>query len=58
MKLLKFDNTGAKVLVENPDDLWYLNTIIDPADIVEGKTFRKIKLGEESDRSQKRIGLI
>ncbi len=39
-----------KVRIENIDDLWYLNSIIDPGDIVKGKTLRKIKIGEKEQR--------
>ena len=53
MKILRFQKNQAKVLVENLDDLWYLSNIIDMSDAVEGKTFRKIKIGGEDDRSQK-----
>ncbi|MFQ5474942.1 MAG: mRNA surveillance protein pelota [Candidatus Nanoarchaeia archaeon] len=53
MKILKSDKTRAKVLIEHLDDLWYLSTLIDSGDIVEGRTFRKLKLGESSDRKQK-----
>lgn len=53
MKILHFQKNQAKVLVENMDDLWYLSNIIDVGDSVEGKTFRKIKIGGEDDRSQK-----
>ncbi len=55
MKILHFKKTEAKVLVENLDDLWHLSNIIDVGDTIEGKTFRKIKLGGEDDRSQKII---
>ena len=40
-----------KVSVENPDDMWYLSTIIDTGDLVKGKTVRKIKLGTKDQRS-------
>jgi len=40
-----------KVLAENLDDLWYLSQVIDEGDLVSGKSFRKVKLGGESDRS-------
>lgn len=36
-----------RVLVENPDDLWYLQNIIDPGDVVKGRTLRKVKITEE-----------
>ena len=45
----------VKVVIESKDDLWYLNTIIEPGDIVSGKTLRKIKLGEGSDQNTKVI---
>ena len=43
----------AKVKVENLDDLWCLNQIIEKNDFVKGKTLRKIKFGEENQRKQK-----
>lgn len=57
MKQLKSNlkHGELKIQVENLDDLWYLSTIIDPNDFVKGKTIRKIKLGEESDRKLKII---
>lgn len=39
-----------KVRVENIDDLWYLSNVIDPGDIIKGKTLRKIKIGEKEQR--------
>jgi len=53
MKILHFHKNVAKVLTENLDDLWHLSSIIDVGDSVEGKTFRKIKIGGEDERSQK-----
>jgi len=38
------------VKIENPDDLWHLKTIIDEGDRVKGKTYRKIKLGQEDSK--------
>lgn len=37
----------VKVTIENPEDLWYLSTIIAPNDKVKGITVRKIKTGTE-----------
>ncbi len=31
--------------VTDPDDLWYLSHIIEPGDLVKGKTTRKLKIG-------------
>jgi protein pelota len=39
-----------KISVENQDDLWYLSTIIEPRDLIKGKTLRKVKIGEEEQR--------
>ena len=49
MKLIfsDFKKHTAKVKVENLDDLWYLNQIIEKNDIIKGKTLRKIKIGED-----------
>lgn len=47
----------VKVLVENPDDLWFLNNIIDPGDRISGKTLRKIKATEEAKAERKPIFL-
>lgn len=40
----------VKIKIENPDDLWYLSTLIDPGDVVKGKTIRKIKKEKEEAR--------
>ena len=53
MKVLNFAKTEAKISVEHLDDIWCLSHIIDPGDRVEGRTFRKLKLGESTDRGQK-----
>ncbi|MBN1644505.1 mRNA surveillance protein pelota [Candidatus Woesearchaeota archaeon] len=41
----------VKVTVESNDDLWYLSTLIEPDDIVSGKTLRKIKVGSAEKES-------
>lgn len=48
-----FSKGDVKVEVQSLDDLWYLSKIIEQGDLVSGKTTRKIKLGEETERSQK-----
>ena len=53
MKILGFRKNEAKLVIETLDDLWQLSNIIDTDDTVEGRTFRKIKLGGAEDRSQK-----
>lgn len=54
---LKLKQGEVKVLVENPDDLWFLNNIIDKGDIVKGKTLRKIKATEEAAAERKKVFL-
>jgi protein pelota len=44
-----------KLRAENLNDLWALSQIIEPGDLISGKTFRKIKIGGETDRNQKVI---
>ena len=57
MKIINSDlkKGELKLKVENLDDMWYLNQIIETNDIVKGKTLRKIKIGKEGDRSQKTV---
>ncbi len=57
MKLIysDFKKREVKIKVENLDDLWYLNQIIEKNDIVKGKTLRKIKIGKEEQRKQKTV---
>ncbi len=49
MKLLhsNLKKGEVKVLAQNLDDLWYLSAIIEPKDIVQGRTLRKIKISSE-----------
>jgi len=44
-----------KVKVENLDDLWCLNQIIDQGDLIKGKTVRKIKIGDQDQRKPRII---
>jgi protein pelota len=50
MKIMHQDikHGKVKVRIENLDDLWYLSTLIEPGDLVKGRTIRKIK-AEKSD---------
>ena len=47
MRILKHDWKGgvATIIVESPDDLWILKTVIQPGDSVRGSTERKMKVG-------------
>lgn len=55
MKLIHsdFKKGEVKIKIENLDDLWYLNHVIEANDLVKGKTLRKIKIGQEGQRKQK-----
>ncbi|MFH1589788.1 MAG: mRNA surveillance protein pelota [archaeon] len=55
MKILKKDLKKQEVTlkIENLDDLWTLSQIIEPEDVVKGRTERKIKIGDSSDRNMK-----
>lgn len=54
MKLLysNLKKGEVKVLAQNLDDLWYLSSIIEPKDFVQGKTLRKIKIGSSEQRAK------
>lgn len=53
MKKVFFDSKkGAKLQVENLDDLWYLSQLIDPGDQLRGKAYRKIKLASRTEKSK------
>ncbi|VVB81456.1 Peptide chain release factor subunit 1 [uncultured archaeon] len=45
----------VKVLVETPEDLWYLSQIIDSGDSIKGKTPRKIKPTEEAEATKRMV---
>ena len=54
MKIIHSDlkKGEIKVKAENLDDLWYLSQIIEKNDFIKGRTFRKIKIGEDTERKQ------
>lgn len=45
----------VKVLTQNLDDLWYLSSIVEPKDFVEGRTFRKIKPQSDEEKSREAL---
>ncbi len=57
MKIIHSDlkHGEAKVKAENLDDLWYLSTLVEEGDLVQGQTIRKIKIGEQADQTPKII---
>ncbi len=48
MNLIKqdFKKGIVKLRITDPDDLWYLSSIIEPGDLVKSVTTRKIRIGE------------
>lgn len=54
MKILQKDLKHGllKVKVDSPEDLWHLEGIIEPYDLVSGVTERKIKLGGSEEKSK------
>ncbi len=53
MKKIFFDSKkGARLQVENLDDLWYLSQLVDQGDSLRGKTYRKIKLSSSNEKSK------
>lgn len=54
MKVLfkDFKKGFVKLIVESPEDLWYLSQIIEPEDRIQGKAERKIKLGNEGEKQK------
>jgi protein pelota len=44
-----FKSGKVSVLITEGDDLWYLKQLIDPGDLVKGKTTRKIRIGNSEN---------
>lgn len=55
MKIIHSDlkHGEIKVKVENLDDFWYLSTLVEEGDFLQGQTIRKIKIGEQADQTPK-----
>lgn len=51
MKIIHKDikHGELKVIIDSLDDLWYLSHIITENDLISGKTFRKIKIGDNEN---------
>lgn len=43
-----------KLKIENLDDLWYLSQILRPGDVLEGKTYRRVKSSDDRVGSDER----
>ncbi len=59
MKILKKDlkHGEIKLLVETPEDVWYLSQLIDAGDALKGKTPRKIKATEAAEGERRMVFL-
>jgi protein pelota len=44
-----FKKGTVKLRIDSPEDIWYISHLIDPKDLVKGKTTRKIKIGENEN---------
>jgi protein pelota len=57
MKILKKDirHGEIKLLIETPEDVWYVSQLLDPGDIVKGKTPRKVKVSEEAEATKRMV---
>lgn len=57
MKILKKDlkHGEVKILPESLDDIWYISQILDPGDILKGKTPRKIKATETAEGEKRMV---
>ena len=55
IRMDKKENT-AKIRTETPDDLWHLEKILEPGDLVTSRTLRKttIKRGNEIDKGDRK----
>ncbi len=52
MRILSQDYPSVKLVPETPEDLWYLEKVIDPGDIVEGISFRRFKAETSSEKKK------
>ncbi len=59
MKVLskKLKHGEIKLLVESPEDVWFLSQIIDKGDLIKGKTLRKVKATEASTGDRRSVFL-
>jgi protein pelota len=60
MKIIykKLKDGEIKFRITKLDDLWYLSHIIEPGDLIKGKTERKLELGEKGKKVKKTVFLV
>ncbi|MBI2134078.1 mRNA surveillance protein pelota [Candidatus Woesearchaeota archaeon] len=53
MKILKSNLKKGEVTVQvqTLDDLWYLSQVIEPGDLIKGRTFRKVQVKSKDERA-------
>lgn len=54
MKKIFFDEKKGlvRLLIDSHDDFWYVSQLIDPGDVVSGKTYRKVKMGGDAEKTR------
>ncbi len=59
MRIISQDfKQGTVVLqIDSADDLWYVSQLLDPSDVLKGKTTRKVKKTDEGDALKRTITL-
>ncbi|MBI4399717.1 mRNA surveillance protein pelota [Candidatus Micrarchaeota archaeon] len=62
MRIIRYDSlTGEmKIVAENNEDLWHLDKIIEPNDLIKSSSFRRFKTdeGESGEKKQVNLDLI
>lgn len=59
MKILTFDkkNNFLKLIIENLDDLWHVERVLEPGDIVEADSLRTVKVGTKEEKKHVHIAI-
>ena len=54
-----FKKGTVKIQIDHPEDLWYLSHLIDPGDLLTGRTARKVKISDnENTPAVKKIFIL
>ncbi|MDO8553461.1 MAG: mRNA surveillance protein pelota [Candidatus Micrarchaeota archaeon] len=59
MRLINFDrkNNSIKLVIENLDDLWHVERILEPGDVIEADTMRTVKVGTKEEKKHVKMGI-
>lgn len=53
MKIIFSDKKSkVKIIADNPNDFWYLYRILEPGDLISGKTLRKVSVGGDKSTGE------